>query len=51
MRAHCSSPHFTADLRTLIQSEHDHHDSDAAVFLLLFDTSYNHDAEPHVEMK
>lgn len=44
-----SSP--LAGLRRLIQPEHDHHYSDAAIPLLLFDTSYTHAAEPHVEMK
>lgn len=39
----------TAGLRALIQSEHNHHGSGAA--LLLFGVSYTHDAEPHVEMK
>lgn len=39
----------TAGLRALIQSEHDHHGSAAA--LLLFGISYTRGAEPHAEMK
>lgn len=42
-------PLSTAGLRALIQSEHNHHGSDAA--LLLFGISYTPNAEPRVEMK
>lgn len=43
------SPAPHCRLGALIQSEHNHHGSDAA--LLLFGISYTCDAEPHAEME